>query len=53
MKGWYELQRRLLDAGETDYRAYAQVQRIIFCERFLPCPLAANSDFARECFLVF
>jgi hypothetical protein len=25
-KGWYDLQRRLLDAGHTDYRAYAQVR---------------------------
>jgi hypothetical protein len=25
-KGWYELQRRLLDAGETDYREYAKIE---------------------------
>ena len=25
-KGWYDLKRRLLDAGHTDYRAYAQVR---------------------------
>ena len=25
-KGWYELKKRLFDAGETDYRAYAAIE---------------------------